>query len=235
MKRINMKLIGFCLLSILFITFAGCTTGIRNLTEREQVYFKELQNELKSSEKKFKSHLDENLALNEEKALKEISKFEDKTLMSNMVYSVREVLKAPKSDQAQFIQVTRNKVILYHLTEVAVESNKKFAAQLAVAKERRTQIMANFSELKNLVNNAIISNEVLYNHLNKSVTSQLIDILAEVGRQVNSFNQEIVKADQENAAIIRLTKAGKVAENRVDQTKDGLLKFNDLWMKLNKK
>ena len=161
MKSKYIKVIGFCFLGILLITFIGCTTGIRNLTEREQMYFKELQNELKSSGKKFKRHLDRNLAINEEIALKEISMFEDKMLMSKMVYSVREVLKAPKSDRAQFIQVTRNKVILYHLAEVAGASNENFAAQLAVAKERRTQIMADFSELKMLVNNAIISNEVL--------------------------------------------------------------------------
>jgi hypothetical protein len=230
-----MKLISFYLLTVLLIAFAGCTTGIRNLTEREQVYFKGLENELKKSEEKFKDHLASNLALNEEIALKEISRFEDKMIMSNMVYSVREVLKAPKSDRAQFIQVTRNKVILYHLAEVAAARNKNFAAQLAVANERPTQIMANFSELKTLVNKAIISNEVLYNHLNKSVTSQLLDVLAEVGRQVDSFNQKIEKADQENVAINRLTEAGKKAENRVDQAKDGLLKFNDVWIKLNKK
>ena len=235
MKRIHFKIIGCCFFVILLVSFLGCSQGIRNLTEREQAYFNALQSDLKTSEKEFKRHLQKNLAVNENQALKEISRFEDQMLMSKMVYSVREALKAPKSDQAQFIQVTRNKVILLHLADVARERDKKLAAQLAIAKERRAKIMADFNELKALVDKAIISNEALYNHLNKSTTSQLIDVLAEVGRQVDSFNQKIEEADQENAVIVRLTEAGEKAEDRVDQAKDGLMKFNDLWMRLNKK
>jgi hypothetical protein len=77
--------------------------------------------------------------------------------------------------------------------------------------------------------------QVLHNHLNKSGTAQLADIIAEIGRQITPFNEGVKEADQENPAIKRMVEAGKDANIRIQQAADGLSKFNDIWPKLNKK
>jgi hypothetical protein len=212
---------------------ACSTTGIRGLSQVETDYFANLRTHLADSAGRLDEVLNERTAVNEETALREISILNENIRRAKVVYSVREVLTAPKTDSAAFIQITRNKVILYHLAEAALGENEKLAAELAKGQEERTQLVTGLRNLNKLVSQTIASNEILHNYLNRSGTAQLSDILAEVGRQLAAFNEEIKTADQNNPAVQRLVETGKAAEKRVQQADEGLTKFIDVWSRLN--
>lgn len=219
---------------VVAVALTACSTsGIRGLSQVETEYFGNLKAHLDGSASRLDKVLNAGTAPSEETALREISTLQESIRRAKLVYSVREVLTAPKTDSAAFIQITRNKVILYHLAEAALGENEKLAAEVAKGKEERRQLVVELQNLNKLVSQAIASNEILHNYLNRSGTAQLSDILAEVGRQLAAFNEEIKTADQNNPAIQRMVEAGKAADKRVQQADEGLTKFIDVWSKLN--
>jgi hypothetical protein len=223
-----------CLVVLSLLTACGHSGGIRKLIDVETNYFKGLDTHLKKSVDRMNKVLEKRTAENEEMALKQIALLDDNIRRAKLVYSIREVLTAPEGDNATFIQVTRNKIILYYLAEMGQAQNEKLLTELARGKEERKMLINGLKNLNTLTSEAIASNQVLHNHLNKSGTAQLADIIAEVGRQVTAFNEGIKEADQENPAIKRIVAAGKDADIRIQQAADGLSRFNDIWPKLNK-
>lgn len=223
-----------CLFAALLMN-ACSTSGIRKLSEVETEYFSKLKSHLQDSTPRLQNFLEKRTAGIEEAALLEIALLDDNIRRAKLVYSLREVLTAPASDSAEFVQVTRNKVILYHLAEAGQARNERLAAELAKGKEERNQLVSNLAALSKLVAETIASNEVLHNHLNQPGTAQLTDFIAEVGHQVTAFNEGIKAADQNNTAIQHMVEAGMVADRRVQQTEEGLSKFIDVWSKLNEK
>jgi hypothetical protein len=217
------------------VALSACTNaGIRKLSDVETAYFSALRTHLQESTPKLKAEL-ETTKVNEEVALRYVAQLDDNIRRAKLVYSLREVLTAPAGDNARFIQVTRNKVILYHLAEAEQARNEKLAAELAKGAEDRRQLLTELGALNKLVGDVIASNEVLHNHLNQSSTSQLTDFLSEVGRQVTAFNEGIREADQNNSAIQHMVEAGKAADRRVQDAEDNLSKFVEVWSRLNKK
>ena len=220
--------------AMFFLSTVGCAgEGVRKLTEVEQNYFIGLQKEVNKGSGKFNELLENYTAVNEEVALREIARLKNDIRRARVVYSVREVLTAPASNRAEFIQKTRNKVILYHLAEASQAENVQLSSQLEIGRQHRKQLNASLQELAGLVKSTIESNKVLYNHLDKSVTEQLEDVMAEVGRQVTAFNQGLKDADQSNPVIQRMTKVGENAEKRTEQADNQLTQFIGIWGKLN--
>jgi hypothetical protein len=222
-----------CLAAAALLTACSTTSGIRKLSDVETKYFADLKGQLQSSTPKLQNLLEKRTAVNEETALREVALLDDNIRRAKLVYSVREVLTAPATDSAEFIQVTRNKVILYHLAEAGQARNEKLVAEMAKGREERKQLISDLGALNKLVAEAIASNEILHNHLNKPGTAQLADLIAEVGRQVTAFNEGIKAADQNNPAIQQMVDAGKTADRRVQQADEGLSKFIEVWSKLN--
>lgn len=212
----------------------GCFgSGIRKLNEVEMNYFVGLQEQTQASEERMTSLLEEQTAFNEEQAIRESARFRNDIRRAKIVYSVREVLTAPRNDRASFIQVTRNKVILYHLAEAAKAEDEAMAANMALGRAERRQLIGSLKELSNLVAAAVASNKLLHNHLNKSGDARLADFISEVGRQVSTFNEKIQEGDQKNPVIQRLVATGEAAQKRADQADKGLAQFIGVWSKLN--
>lgn len=223
------------LLIILTLILPGCSSsGIRALTEQEDQYFLALKKELKKSNEKITELMNRDHKVNEEKALKEVSRLDSDIERSKTIYSIREVLQAPKGNRAEFVQVTRNKIILFYLAEAARARNDKLNAEFLLANARRQELISTHSELTGLVEKSIESNKVLYNHINKSTSRQLSDVLAEVGRQVSAFNENIKEGDENNPVIKGLIDNGKSAEKQLKKSEQGLTQFLDVWNKLNK-
>lgn len=223
-----------CLFAAVLLN-ACSTSGIRKLNEVETEYFSKLKSHLQDSTPKLQNLLENRTAVNEEAALLHVALLDDNIRRAKLVYSLREVLTAPASDSAEFVQATRNKVILYHLAEASQARNERLAAELAKGKEERRQLISDLDALNKLVAETIASNEVLHNHLDKPGTAQLTDFIAEVGHQVTAFNEGIKAADQNNTAIQHMVEAGKVADRRVQRAEEGLSKFIDVWSQINEK
>ena len=220
-----------CLCAAVLLS-ACSSSGIRQLSDVETAYFSKLKAQLRESTPKLKAELETTKA-NEDAALLHVAQLDDNIRRAQLVYSLREVLTAPAADSARFIQVSRNKVILYSLAEAGQARNEKQSAELAKGAEERRQLLSNLDTLNKLAADVIASNEVLHNHLNQSGTAQLTDFLSEVGRQVTAFNTGIKAADQNNTAIQSMVEAGKVADQRVQDAEGKLSKFVDVWSKLN--
>lgn len=223
-----------CLFAAVLLN-ACSTSGIRKLSEVETEYFSKLKSHLQDSTPRLQNFLEKRTAVSEETALLHIAHLDDNIRSSKLVYSLREVLTAPASDSAEFVQVTRNKVILYHLAEAGQARNERLTAELAKSKEERRQLISEFDALNKLVAETIASNELLHNHLDKPGTAQLTDFIAEVGHQVTAFNEGIKAADQNNTAIQQMVEAGKIADRRVQHAEEELSKFIDVWSKINEK
>ena len=216
------------------VLLAGCAggKGIRKLEDVEKKYFEALDAELKASQ----GPIDGVLALtarNEEQALREIAAFEGRMANARRIYSLREVLTAPKGDSAEFIQVTRNKVILYHLAEAVDAENERLAATLAIADSQRKQLSQLYGELVSQSKAVLETEQALHQYLNQDLPRHFSDSLAEVGRQLGAFNEQIQQADQSNTLIPVLLQVGKQAGKRVEQVDQGLEKFIEFWPRLN--
>jgi hypothetical protein len=214
---------------------AGCVSdkGVRKLHALEQQYFERMSEELKISQKP----IDEILAktrVNERAAIREIVSFQSRTDNARRIYSLREMLTAPKSDSAEFVQVTRNKIILYHLAEALDAQNEKAVAMSAVGEAQRKQLSQLYEDLISQTAKVLETEKALHQYLNQAPPQHFSDSLAEVGRQLQAFNEEIQKADQQNAVIQVLTTAGQHSEKRLEQVDVALDKFIELWPQLNK-
>src|SRR5713226_2008871 len=102
----------------LLVALAACTAcshkNIRGLEAVELKYYQALDERLKSS-KDGLAQLLASTRINEERALRELALQDARVQAASMVYSVREMLTAPKGDRAAFVQGTRNKVVLLTL------------------------------------------------------------------------------------------------------------------------
>ncbi|HVG59871.1 MAG TPA: hypothetical protein VNA24_15050 [Hyalangium sp.] len=214
---------------------AGCVSdkGVRKLQVLEQQYFERMSKELKNSQKP----IDDILAkthVNERAAIREIVSFQSRIDTARRVYSLREMLTAPKSDSAEFVQVTRNKIILYHLAEAMDAQNEKAVAMSAMGDAQRKQLSQLYQDLVSQTAKVLETEKALHQYLNQAPPQHFSDTLAEVGRQLQAFNEEIQKADQRNAAIHILTEVGRHSEKRLEQVDVALDKFIELWPQLNK-
>ena len=211
---------------------ACSSAGIRALNETESKYFSDLNQHLKDTISPMQQTLNAT-AVNEQVALRQIALLDDNIRRAKLVYSVREVLSAPKNESAAFIQVTRNKIILYYLAETGQAQNEKLVAEVKKGEEERKQLISDLASLNKLVSEAIASNQALHNHLNQSGSAQLANVIDEVGRQIAAFNTRIKAANESNPAIQQMVEAGKAADKRAQQADEGLSKFIDVWSKLN--
>lgn len=222
-----------CLIALTLSLDACSATGIRKLSEIESNYFSLLRTHLQDSTPKLKHLLEKRTATNEEAALIQVAQLDDNIRRAKLVYTLREVLTAPAGDSASFIQVTRNKVLLYHLAEAGQARNVKLGSEVAKGADERRQLISDLQGLSKLVTDVIASNEVLQNYLNESGTSQLTELMGEVGRQVVAYNQGIQAGDQNNPAIQQMVEVGKAADQRVKEVENQLSNFIKIWSMLN--
>ena len=230
MRRARDSRWGVVLAAVLLVGCGG--KGVRKLESLEKKYFEALDAELQAS----LGPINEVMALtarNEEQAIREIAAFEARLANARRIYSLREVLTAPKGDSAEFIQVTRNKVILYHMAEAVDAENERVAATLAIADTQRKQLTQLYGDIVTHSQTVLETEKALHQYLNQELPEQFTDSLAEVARQLGAFNEEIEKADQNNALIPVLMQVGKHAEHRVEQVDQGLDRFIEYWPRLN--
>jgi predicted RND superfamily exporter protein len=213
----------------------GCVTdkGVRKLQALEQQYFERMSQELSNSQQPINNIL-EKTAVSERAAIREITSFQSRLENARRVYSLREMLTAPKNDSAEFIQVTRNKIILYHLAEAIDAQNERAVAMSAVADGQRKQLSQLYQDLVSQTAKVLETEKALHQYLNQAPPRHFSDSLAEVGRQLQAFNEEIQKADQQNTVIRALTGVGQHSEKRLEQVDTALDRFIELWPQLNK-
>jgi hypothetical protein len=221
------------LLSAAAIVGACAPQGIRKLDSIELNYYKALQKELEASEKPLVTLFQVTTSNSYDYALRETARFQGNLEASKTVYSVREMLTAPDGSP-EFIQVTRNKVVLYYLADGAVAQNQKMAATLQLAREQAARLIRLEQDLIQATKTAVASEQALHNFLNQGAAANLDNIIAEVRRQVTAFNDEIKKADQENPTIQKLSEQGKAAQDVVDKASEGLQRFMTIWPQLQK-
>ena len=235
MNRLNRRLPSTLLVlaSIAAILGACAPQGIRKLDSIELNYYKALQKELEASEKPLVTLFQVTTTGSYDLALRETARFEGDLDASKAVYSVREMLTAPDGSP-EFIQVTRNKVVLYYLAEGAVARNERTAAALRLAREQAARLIKLEQDLIQAAKAAVASEQALHNFLNQGTAANLDTVIAEVRRQLAAFNDEIKKADQENSTIQKLSAQGKAAQDAVDKADEGLQRFMTIWPQLPK-
>jgi hypothetical protein len=214
---------------------AGCVSdkGVRKLEVLEQQYFEKMSKELRASQKPINEILAKT-SVNERAAIREIVSFQSRIDNARRIYSLREMLTAPKSDSAEFVQVTRNKIILYHLAEALDAQNEKGVAMTAVGDSQRKQLTQLYQDLVSQTAKVLETEKALHQYLNQAPPQHFSDSLAEVGRQLQAFNAQIQQADQQNTVIQVLTAVGQHSEKRLEQVDVALDKFIELWPQLNK-
>ena len=203
------------------LILSGCAAkGIKKLEGIDLSYYKALQKELEANEKPFASVWEATIS-NHQLAIQEAARFQGDLQAAKVVYSVREMLTAP-GGSPEFIQVTRNKVILYYLADLAVAQNEKTAAELQLASERGKQLAGLERNLIACAKAVVSSEQALHNFLNQSTGANIEGIILEVQRQLQAFNDEIKKGDQANPAIKKLVEQGKAARDAIDKANEGL-------------
>ncbi len=213
----------------------GCVSdkGVRRLQELEQHYFERMSQELKNSQKPIDEIL-EKTAVNEQAAVRQIVSFQSRIDNARRIYSLREMLTAPKSDSGEFVQVTRNKIILYHLAEAIDAQNERAVAISSVGATQRKQLSQLYQDLVSQTSKVLDTEKALHQYLHQAPPQHFSDSLAEVSRQLHAFNEEIQKADQQNLVIQTLTGVGQHSEKRLEQVDTALDRFIELWPQLNK-
>ncbi len=212
----------------------GCVSsqGVRKLEEVERKYFEALNQELVGSQQP----IDEVLGLaarSDAQAIREVASFENRIANARRIYSLREMLTAPKGDSAEFVQVTRNKVLLYHLVEAVEAENQRVAALVAEGDAQRKQLSYLYGEVVLHTGRVLDTQRALQQYLNQPLPQHFSDSVMEVGRQLAAFNDEIQKADERGSIPPGLTELGQEAGKRVEQVNAGLDKFIELWPRLN--
>jgi len=217
---------------VLFAT-ACAHSGVRDLSGREVAYFQALSAEL--------SHADGVLGeiaagnrVTEERAVSEVAQYQAKVEASRLVYSVREVLTAPKGDHAPFIQATRNKVVLLQLASLADLLSERVSAEMAIGDERRRQLAKLTRQLRATVGDVVESGQSIHQYLDRSGSQEVLDIIVETKRQLDAFQGSVAEAEKSNAAIAVLQDKGEKADRAVTQTSDAINRLVDLWGRLNK-
>lgn len=225
---------GVWVLAALAVLQVGCFgKGIRKLEAKELAYFEKLQGRLDEGQKPMVELL-ELTAEPDAAAVREVSSFNSRVGNAKRIYALREMLTAPEGNTAAFVQVTRNKVILYHLTEASQAENALVSAELDVAAAERKRLTELYAGLMDRTRQVVETQKTLHQYLDRSVPQQVADSLAEAGRQVRTFNEEIQKGDAENADVQALTRTGQQVQQRLEQVDEALGKFIELWPQLNK-
>jgi hypothetical protein len=229
-RRVLSTLLVLCSAAVLG---ACAPQGIRKLDAIELNYYKALQKELEASEKPLVTLFQVTTTSSYDYALRETARFEGDLDAAKTVYSVREMLTAPDGSP-EFIQVTRNKVVLYYLADGAIAQNAKMAAALQLVREQGARLVRLERDLIQAAKATVASEQALHNFLNQGAAANLGDVIAEVRRQLTAFNDEIKKADQANPTIQKLSEQGKAAQDAVDKASDGLQRFITIWPQLSK-
>src|SRR4051812_21388647 len=175
-----------CLLGLV----CGCASkGIRKLENVELSYYQGLAKQL-DTDKATLATLRTIAATEDELALREITRLEFKIQAAKTVYSVREMLTAPAGNNAAFIQNTRNRVLLYYLTEAAANEDQSVNERIAAVKALQGKLADLEDQLLTNVRAVIESEKLLHNHLNKNSVENLRDVFSEVERQLGNFDAE---------------------------------------------
>lgn len=212
----------------------GCSsTGIRKLEQVELKYYKGLAAEL-ATNKVALAALRTDAATVDELAIREIARLDGELRAAKTVYSVREMLAPPAGAGAEFIQNTRNKVLLCYLMEATQLENQQTASKIAATKALQGKQGELEAQLLTCVGQTIESEKLLHAHLNKSSVDNLRDVFAEVQRQLDGFSAAAKEADPENTFVKSLDQNARVVSDALEKSDDGLGKFMELWTKLNK-
>jgi hypothetical protein len=221
-------------LLLLGLLASACAhSGVRDLSGREVAYFQALSTELSHADGVLKEIAAGN-RVTEERAVSEVVQYQTKVEASRLVYSVREVLTAPKGDQAPFVQATRNKVVLLQLASLADLLDERVSAELAVGDERRRQLAKLTRQLRETVGDVVESGQSIHQYLDRSGSQEILDVIAETKRQLDAFQGSIADAEKSNAAIAVLQEKSEKADKAVTQTSDAINRLIDLWGRLNK-
>ena len=106
-------------------------------------------------------------------------------------------------------------------------------ATAAIADAQRKQLTQLYADIVTHSQTVLETEKALHQYLNQDLPAQFSDSLEEVAKQLGAFNEEIQKADQNNALIPVLMQVGKQAGDRVGQVDQGLDKFIEYWPRLN--
>jgi hypothetical protein len=221
------------LLLLCLLATACAHSGVRDLSGREVAYFEALSAELSHADGVLKEIAAGN-RVTEERAVSEVVQYQAKVEASRLVYSVREVLTAPKGDQAPFVQATRNKVVLLQLASLAGLLDERVSAELAVGDERRRQLAKLTRQLRETVGDVVESGQSIHQYLDRSGSQEILDVIAETKRQLDAFQGSIAEAEKSNGAIAVLQEKSEKADKAVTQTSDAINRLIDLWGRLNK-
>lgn len=223
------------LVAIVSLVFcAACPSGknIRRLDAIEEKYYGALDQRLTNSKAPMAELIGGTRTI-EERSVREIATREARVQAASMVYGVREMLTAPKSDRTAFIQATRNKVVLLSLDRLAALVDESVRSQMAMGDELRKGLDTLLDSLINNVHQVIETEKSLHSYLNQDTPSALRDVLLEVQRQLSAFNGEIAKAANSNPVVQRLADEANRAQQNVSKAKEDLDKFIDVWSRLN--
>lgn len=209
----------------------GCS-GIRKLEQIELTYYQGLQSGLKNSTKGMGDVL-KSAGVEQDNARYRVAQLNNSIAAAKAVYSVREVLTSPDGDNHDFIQRTRNAVVMYHLAAQSMSDAEALKALAAADAARRQGIVDETGKLADLASKLIDGEKLLHAYLNQSPSAGLQDALKEMERQIGAFQTEAAKGDQHNAAIASATAAGQKIGDAVTKAQGGLNKFIDIWSQLN--
>jgi hypothetical protein len=225
---------------IALLALTGCMgKGVRALEEREQRYFAALETELSRSSAGI-TEVITGSRTTEELVRRDILSFENQIRDAKIVYSVREVLKSPRDDSTKQIQITRAKVLLYVLAEADAGDAAELARQLAATDADRRRVLANHDRLLASVGAVIATGRLLHNYLDREATEQVQDVIAETGRQIVAFDDQIQKGDATNPVVgeaQRLSAATRLEAAPIETDAhiagDQVLRLADLWHRFN--
>jgi hypothetical protein len=214
---------------------AACAGGknIRRLDAVEEKYYQALDQRLTKSKAPMAQLIGGTRTI-EERAVREVAIREARVEAASMVYRVREMLAAPKSDRAAFIQATRNKVVLLSLDKLAALEEASAQAQMAIGDEQRKNLDSLLDDLISNAHQVIETEKSLHRYLNQDTPSALSDVVAEVQRQLSAFNGQIATADSTNPALQRLADEANRAQRDVSKAKEDLDKFIEVWSRFNR-
>jgi hypothetical protein len=218
----------------LALLLCGCShQAVRELTSREQKYFEALSTELKRGGAGLQKVVEGNRVA-EEQAIREVVLYQAKAEAARLVYSVREVLTAPSTNRAPFIQATRNRIVLLQVASLADFEEERLAAELAAGDARRHDLQELVLQLHANVADVIATGRALHGYLDQGDVQGIAAVAGEIKRQLDAFSSGLAQADQTNSVVKVLATRAAEADKPVAQANDAIGKFIDLWSRLNK-
>ena len=218
----------------LVLLLGGCRhAAVRELNAREQRYFEALSAELRRAEPTFQEIAAGN-RVNEERAVREVALQDVRVEAARLVYSVRELLTAPRRDRAAFVQETRNKVVLLHLASLADFEEARVGAELAAGDERRAKLEALRKGLLDRVRDVIATDRALHAYLDRRDVEGVADLAREVGRQLDAFRGELAQADRANPVVAAADRGAVPAADVAAKASRSIDELVQLWTRLDR-